>query len=133
MQEYDPFGSFLSATAWAIRSTFHTTLQATPGQLVFGRDMLLSLPYRADWARIKLRKQGLIDKGVKRENKSRIKHVYSVGDNVLLTRPGIIPKMSQPRTGPFQITQVFTNGTVQLQRGAIIETVNIRRLTPFFT
>jgi hypothetical protein len=39
---YDPYGSFLSATAWAICSTYHTTLQATLGQLVFGRDMLLS-------------------------------------------------------------------------------------------
>mgnify|MGYP000694934578 CR=1 FL=1 len=36
---YDPFGCFLSATTWVIRSTYHTTLQATPGQLVFGRDM----------------------------------------------------------------------------------------------
>jgi hypothetical protein len=29
LPEYDPFGSFLSAAAWAIRSTIHTTLQAT--------------------------------------------------------------------------------------------------------
>ena len=45
LPQYDPFGSFLNATAWAICSTYHTTLQATPGQLVFGRDMLLSLPF----------------------------------------------------------------------------------------
>jgi hypothetical protein len=31
---YDHFGSFLNATAWEIHSTYHTTLQATPGQLV---------------------------------------------------------------------------------------------------
>jgi hypothetical protein len=36
-----PFRSFISAASWAICSTYHTTLQATPGQLVFGRDMLL--------------------------------------------------------------------------------------------
>jgi hypothetical protein len=41
LPEYDPFGSFLSAAACAIKSTIHTTLQATPaGQLVLGRDML---------------------------------------------------------------------------------------------
>ena len=45
-----PFRTFISAASWAIRSTYHTTLQATPGQLVFGRDMLLSIPFRADWA-----------------------------------------------------------------------------------
>jgi hypothetical protein len=31
----DPWGPFLSAAAWAIRSSVHTTLDATPGQLVF--------------------------------------------------------------------------------------------------
>jgi hypothetical protein len=47
-----PFPSFISAASWAIRSTYHhTTLQATPGQLVFGR--LLSIPFRADWLQSK--------------------------------------------------------------------------------
>ncbi len=36
LPKYDPFGSFLSATAWAICSTYHTTLQAILGQLVLG-------------------------------------------------------------------------------------------------
>lgn len=31
----------LQATAWAIRSTIHSTLQRTPGQLIFQRDMVL--------------------------------------------------------------------------------------------
>jgi hypothetical protein len=31
----DPWNEFLQACAFAIRSTFHTTLQASPGQLVF--------------------------------------------------------------------------------------------------
>jgi hypothetical protein len=51
-----PSRSFISAASWAIRSTYHTTLQATPGQLVFGRDMLLSIPFSAYWAQIKPRK-----------------------------------------------------------------------------
>jgi hypothetical protein len=67
-----PLRSFISAASWAICSTYHMTLQATPGQLVFGRDMPLSIPFRADWAQIKIRKQGLINKGVLRENASRI-------------------------------------------------------------
>jgi hypothetical protein len=37
----NPFEYFLQSTAWAIRSTYHTTLQATPCQLVFGGDMIL--------------------------------------------------------------------------------------------
>jgi hypothetical protein len=46
--------AFISASSLAIHSTYHTTLQATPEQLVFGRDMLLLIPFRADWAQIKL-------------------------------------------------------------------------------
>jgi hypothetical protein len=44
-----PFLSFIGAALWAIRSTYHMALQATPGQLVCGRDTLLSIQFRADW------------------------------------------------------------------------------------
>ena len=80
------------------QSTFHTTLQATPAQLVFGRDMLLDLPFKADWVAIRQRKQELIDKGVIRENKKCVQHQYRSGDKVLYIKPGIIPKMDAPRT-----------------------------------
>jgi hypothetical protein len=36
-----PWGPFLSSAVYAIHSTFHTTLKATPGKWVFGRDMVL--------------------------------------------------------------------------------------------
>jgi hypothetical protein len=36
----------------AIRSTYHTTLQATPFQLVFGRDMIDNIAFRANWDHI---------------------------------------------------------------------------------
>jgi hypothetical protein len=51
-QEDNPFDYFLQSTAWAIRSTYHTTLQATPCQLVFGRDMIHNIAFRANWDRI---------------------------------------------------------------------------------
>jgi hypothetical protein len=52
MDEKDHWGPFLSSAAYAIRSTFHTTLKATPGQLVFGRDMALPIKFMADWGEI---------------------------------------------------------------------------------
>jgi hypothetical protein len=128
-----PFPSFISAASWAICSTYHTTLQATPGQLVFGRDMLLSIPFRADWAQIKIRKQGLINKGVLRENASRIQHKYNVGDKVLLNKPGILRKSTQPRTGPHTVTRIYQNSTVQIKRGAITERVTLRHVMPYFS
>ena len=36
LDEENPWKGILSTTAFAVRSTFHTTLQITPGQLVFG-------------------------------------------------------------------------------------------------
>jgi len=50
LDEDDPWEEFLTAaTAYAIQSTVHTTLGATPGQLVLGSDMILLIEYQADW------------------------------------------------------------------------------------
>ena len=125
LEEDNPFHYFLQSTAWAIRSTYHTTLQATPCQLVFGRDMIHNIAFKANWNRIQKRKQDLIHKSNKRENKGCIPFEYKVEDQVLLETPGT------PQTGPYPVTKVYTNGTIQIQRGIVSERVNIRRLCPF--
>jgi hypothetical protein len=48
-KEDDPFDYFLQSTAWAIRSNYHTKLQATTCQLVFGRGMTHNIAFRANW------------------------------------------------------------------------------------
>ena len=53
--DLDPSSELLASVVWTIYSTHHTTLQVTPDQLVFGRDMLLNLKFVADWEAIKLR------------------------------------------------------------------------------
>ncbi len=40
---------FLSDAAWAVCSTYHTVLKASLGAAIFGRDMLLDIPFIADW------------------------------------------------------------------------------------
>jgi hypothetical protein len=132
LDDENPFEPFLTATAYAIRSTYHTTLQATPGQLVFGRDMILPTKFKADWAAIALRKQDIINKSNARENKKRIFHEYKIGQKVLLEKPGINPKLEAPREGPYEVVHVSTNGTVRIQKGVVTQRVNIRRLTPYF-
>ena len=47
----------IADTAFAVRITYHTQLQATPDYLVFERDMMLNTPIIADWEAIRLRKQ----------------------------------------------------------------------------
>jgi transposase InsO family protein len=56
----DPWGGILAAVAFVLRSTYHMTLQAMPGQLVFGRDMVLNVQHLTDWTAIKARKQQII-------------------------------------------------------------------------
>ena len=128
----NPWTPFLSAAAYAIRSTYHTTLGATPAQLVFGRDMILPMKFNADWTAIEQRRQNATNINNERENAKRAKHTYKVNDKVLLTVPGKNPKLHAPRKGPYRVSRVYTNGTVQIQRGYVKERVNIRRLTPFF-
>jgi hypothetical protein len=100
----------------AIRSTYHTTLQATPCQLVFGRDMIHNIAFRANWDQIQKRKQDIINKSNQKENKSQIPYEYKVGDQVLLETPGILRKLSTPRTGTYPVTNVCNNGKIRIQK-----------------
>jgi hypothetical protein len=128
----DPWSSFLASAAFAIRSTYHTTLGASPGQLVFGRDMLLPIKFKANWAEIKARRQDEIRRNNERENKGRKSYDYKAGDRILLTDARKRSKLSPPREGPYLVEQVFTNGTILIRRGAVSERVNIRRVIPYF-
>ncbi len=42
----------LSDAAWAVRSTYHTVLKASPGAAISGQDMLFDIPFIADWQKI---------------------------------------------------------------------------------
>jgi hypothetical protein len=54
-------GIFLSDAAWAISSTHHTVLKASPGAAIFGQDMLFDIPFIADWKKIGEHRQQLTD------------------------------------------------------------------------
>ena len=95
--------------------------------------MLLLIPFRADWARSKLQKQGLVNKGVLPENASRIQHEYKVGDRLLLDKPAIFHKSTHPITGPHTLTKIYKNSIVQIKRGAISERATLQHLTPYFS
>ena len=71
LDEKDPWSGILLAVMFGVRSTYHTTLEATPAQLVFGRDTILLIQQQADWKYIKEKKQKLIDYNNKRENKKK--------------------------------------------------------------
>ena len=124
----------LQATAWAIRSTAHSTLQHTPGQLVFQRDMIMQLSVSTDWELLRRRKRHYTKIANQRENLKRLNHAYQPNDRVLIRLDKLEAggKRGQPTEGPYRVLQVHGNGTLTIQRGDYRERINIRRLRPYF-
>ena len=71
-----PRGETLSSIAWAIRASYHHTIMTTPGQAVFGRDMLFKLASVVDWLFSTAVKQSQVDIVSFRENARRVMHDY---------------------------------------------------------
>jgi len=131
-----PWAGIIAAAKFACHATVHTTLNASPCQLVYGRDAILNTRFEANWEVIRQRKQNRIDYNNKRENAKRIAHVYNINDKVLLRdkAPSEVENKFGSTTweGPYRITAINKqNGTVQLQNGSLIQKYNIRKIKPF--
>ena len=128
------FSGILSAVRRAVNSTVHTTMRATPTQLVFGRDALLNVSVQADWEIIRQRKQRMINLNNARENISRREYTYAVGQQVMVKMDPNRKHGEDFFKGPFTVSQVNDNGTVKLTRatanGAVSQTWNIRQIEP---
>jgi hypothetical protein len=83
---------FLDNAAWAIRSTYHTVLKASPGASIFGQDMLFNILFVADWHKIRERRQSLTNCGNQHKDAKQIDYDYKVGDKVLLINKRILRK-----------------------------------------
>ena len=116
---------------FALRATYHTTLKATPSQLVFGRDAITNIMFEANWDEIKAQKQKRIKENNLKENSKRIKHTYKTGDQVLHQKLSKSKYGQNPWDGPFKIRKVYDNGTVLIQKGIVFERVNIRLIKPY--
>jgi hypothetical protein len=122
----------LSDATWAIRSTHHTVLKASPGAAIFGQDMLFDIPFIADRKKVGEHRQKLTDLNTAHENEGRIDYDYKFGQKILVRNKGILRKAeSRWQKDPWTITTVHTNGTITIQRGNKEERLNIRRVCPF--
>ena len=63
---------FLLVAAWFFCSTYHTVLKATPGTVIFVRDMLFDIPFLMDWNKIGDYMQQKTDCNTQHENKSHV-------------------------------------------------------------
>jgi hypothetical protein len=124
--------TFIENAAWAICSSYHTVLKASPGAAIFGRDMLFDIPFIADWKQIGEYRQRRTDLSSERENKTPVNFDYKVGNKILICNDGILCKAeSISKKEPWTITTVHTNGTIRIQCGTKSERINLRRVTPF--
>ncbi len=111
----DDVDVFLDNAAWAIRSTYHMVLQASPGAAIFGWDMLFDIPFMADWRKIGEQRQSLSNCGNQHENAKQIDYNYKVRDKVLEVYKGILRKAeSAYGKEPWTITTVHTNRTIRI-------------------
>ena len=127
----------VSACAFAMRATLHTTTQATPVQLVFHRDAIHNIGFEPDWKHVKDRKQHRILQNNKKENATRTPHEYKQGDRVKVLQDKSNKHGGRLYEGPYTVTEVHANGTVTLQHstpggGGVEETIwNIRNIHPY--
>ena len=136
LDDTESFNGILAATMFALRATHHTTLQASPSQLVFGRDAIHNIGFEANWKFIRDRKQAIIHKNNKIEKSKRIKHDYRINDEVLMKNPKTETKGARKYghirwLGPYRVLRNNNNGTLRLQMGAVSENINIRKLKPY--
>ena len=126
----NPWKGVLSVTAFAVWSTYHMMLKKTPGQLEFGIDMIFNISHIASWELICQNNHNLIDRNNKYGIAKQVKHVYKKDALVLLKR-GTENKYEAPYKGPYNILCVNDNGAVCLKVGAVEDTYNIQRSTPY--
>ena len=72
--------NFISDASFAIRSSYHTTLRATPSVAIFGRDLLFDVPFIDNWEEIGRHRRLRVEKDNKRENRRQTSHIYIIGD-----------------------------------------------------
>ena len=84
IDEGGPWADITSDTDFVAKSMNHSMLQATAGQLLFRCDTILITLLISDWVDIRRRKQKLIDKKNKNENKYHKPHIYRVRKKVLV-------------------------------------------------
>jgi hypothetical protein len=124
--------TFIDNAAWAICSTYHTVLKASPGAAIFGRDMLFDITFVADWKQIGDYRQHQTDCSNKRESDKRVDYDYKVGDEMLIQKDSILRKaVSIWKKEPWTITTVHTNGTIRIQCRTKLKRINIQRVTLF--
>ena len=83
--------------------------------------MLFDIPYLEDWNKIGQHRQILVDKANERENKKCVDFDYAIGNKIMIAKDGVQCKAESKYEGPYEIIQVYSNGTVRIQWNKMTE------------
>ncbi|OWZ03089.1 Pol Polyprotein [Phytophthora megakarya] len=106
--------------AFAARASYHSILNASPGQLIFGQDMISRQLYEANWSYLTKRRFDAILADNDRENDKRLNHFYNPGDQVMVR----VPKQFRAKTksvanGPFPFRITWKISRWQYRGGGV--------------
>ena len=87
--------------------------------------MFIDLPVLADLATLHKKRQTMIDENLRQQNRRRREFQYEVGGEVFIKT--VDPKKLDFRAhGPYTITRVFQNGTIEVHRNPqVVERLNV--------
>ena len=133
-EDQDPFEKYLPAAVFSIRCSYHQTQGHSPAQLVFDRDMFMSVDTEIDCEKIRQPKQLNIQQSNILENCKRIVHIYGKGDMITLKNPGaILHTLALSRQGPYKVLKHHANGSIKIEMEPnVVDRVNIRRCYPYY-
>ena len=94
--------------------------------------MLFNFTSIIDWCVVTNRKQGQVDIDNVWKHVRRVRHDQATGNLVYVENTVIYLKLYYKKQGPYIINEVYTNGTVWVQRGIIKKRINIRWLVTHF-
>ena len=86
VEKNNPWAGILVAAAFENFSTTNSQKGYCPGQLIFGRDIILPIKHRVGWELLRQQKQMQMIRDNTRKNRHRVEHEYKAGDNVILTK-----------------------------------------------
>lgn len=124
----------LPAISRSIRSSYHNSIATTPGEMIYGRNMVLNekVDRNSKITKAIQTTKNQRTKDVNAQNKKRIIWKYNIGDQVFI-RTLRKSKLGRKFEGPFTITKVNRNCTVHVDKEGTDLKINIRKLKPFKT
>ncbi len=88
--------------------------------------MLLNIKFYPNFKQVvwKEKQDRIVVKANARENSKRTPYDYKVGSYAYILRDEHYRKLEGDKLGPYEVTEVFTNGTVRIQKGFVNECIS---------